>query len=99
MSTVQPFPQVGDKWEFRLPDKPKKIKIVGSVHPEGVYGNGIPRVSWQRRNKGRYTGLNIDTLHKYGKRLSTKAERDKHFKDQVNANRKRLGKAPLESLE
>lgn len=89
MSTELNMPQVGDDWEIRVPGKSKKVKTVGSVelrHFSKWNGDSLkwehyskPYVWWERRNKGRYTGLTVETLLKYGKRLSTKAERDAAF--------------------
>lgn len=77
-------PQAGDEWEFKLPGKPKRIKVVGRV--DQVYGNladgtkgHYPYVHWDRLPKGRYSGISVLLLQRHGRRISTKAERDAHF--------------------
>lgn len=84
------FPRVGDEWEFQLPGKSKKRKIVGSISVEWHQGEWNPdtcryektkhpRVNWQRRNKGRYTSIRVKWLLKHGQRISTEAERTAKF--------------------
>jgi hypothetical protein len=101
------FPRVGDEWEFKLPGKSKKLKVVDRIHFDEHRGewdfekcryaqSWHFRVHWKRQNKGRYTSLRVKALLKYGRRLSTKAERDQHFLDQVNRRRAVLGKQPLQ---
>lgn len=100
---AKPIPRVGDEWEFALPNKSKKRKIIASISYEWHRGkwdddtckysmSRHPRVNWQRRNKGRYSSLRVKWLMKYGRRISTKAERDakfearmKHLDDQLAA--------------
>jgi hypothetical protein len=65
-------PRVGDVWEFKLPNKPKRRKIVGSVAREiheGKEGQEVllPRVRWKRAPKGRYSSIRVKWLLKYGK--------------------------------
>lgn len=88
-----PYPKAGDAWEVRIPGRPLKTKIVGHV---GYFGAlGCQYVSWRRRNKGRYTGITVKALRKWGRRVSTEKERDQHFLDQCNQRRAELGKVPL----
>jgi hypothetical protein len=78
-------PKIGDIWEFRLPGKPKRQKEVGRVHRKWVDkqdANGnwagqrrIMYVGWRRLPKGRYSGIRVKLLMKYGKRISTRAIR------------------------
>lgn len=78
LSVVQPYPQVGDLWEFKLPGKRKRTKEVGKIDPHPPYQANVDRpcVHWQRENKGRYTGISVERLMEFGQRVSTKAERD-----------------------
>lgn len=80
-------PRVGDEWEFQLPGKSKRRKIVASISHEWHRGKWCfeacrhsetmhPRVNWKRQSKGRYTSLRVKWLLKYGRRLSTEAERN-----------------------
>jgi len=87
----QPRPQVGDEWEVRIPFERKKVKIVGAVTTimSMRLGRRIPYVQWKRLPKGRYSGITLRGLLQYGKRLSTKAERDKKVEE-------RLGKLRLQ---
>jgi hypothetical protein len=97
-------PKQGDEWEVKLPGKRKIVKIVGSVHRCWVqYWVGTisqqkrrPYVMWQRAPKGRYSGVTVKALIKYGKRLSTKAERDARAEarwQEICANRDRAATA------
>ena len=88
-------PKVGDIWEFRLPGKPKRQKEIGSVRRKWVdkfdaSGNWagqrrIMYVQWHRLPKGRYSGVRVKLLMKYGKRISTRAirqaEQDKRWEE------------------
>ena len=83
-----PLPVTGDYWELQLPGKRKRTKEVGRLSKvwgkrtdttEGFY----PYVDWARANKGRYTGISLRLLLKYGRRVSTKAERDAHLQTQI----------------
>jgi hypothetical protein len=79
-------PKVGDIWEYRLPLKPKRTKEVGRVHRKWIDkqdANGnwsgqrrIMYVGWRRLPKGRYSGIRVKVLMKYGKRISTRAIRN-----------------------
>lgn len=77
------IPRRGDVWEYQLPGKPKKRKEIGTVYRvwkhyvEGT--RRVPVVWWSRRPKGRHTGIRVRVLLKYGRRISTKAERDATF--------------------
>ncbi len=87
-STRPSEPQVGDEWEFKLPGKPRRVKVVGSVderHGKRVDGTTgpYPYVSWERLPKGRYTGLSVWLLMQYGRRISTKVERDTHLESLI----------------
>lgn len=78
------IPRVGDIWEFQIPGKRKKQKEIGAIIRTRVWGpNGTQPlrvyIQWYRLPKGRYSGIRPKTLLKYGRRLSTKAERDAHF--------------------
>ena len=84
------FPRAGDEWEFQLPGRSKKRKIVGYVSHEwhqGAWDSAAcrfaqskhPRVNWRRRNKGRYTSIRVKFLLKYGRRLTTESEREAKF--------------------
>lgn len=89
-------PMIGDEWEFKLPGKSKKRKIVGSIGIEWHQGewnpetcrhsqSKHPRVNWRRRNKGRYTSIRVKWLLKYGRRISTEAERNAKFDERMAA--------------
>ena len=103
------IPRKGDEWEFRLPGKSKRRKVIDYIAFEWHRGKWNqdtckheetrhPRAHWERMNKGRYTSLRVKWLLKHGRRVSTKAERDAHFLAQINRRRAELGKAPLASL-
>jgi uncharacterized protein YecE (DUF72 family) len=84
-------PKAGDYWEFQLPGKPKRTKEVGSICykdflvERGTYPEWKDKtqrllyVRWARLNKGRYSGITVRMLMKFGRRISTKAEREAHF--------------------
>lgn len=104
MSKIQPQP--GDIWTFKVPDKRRKTKEVGSVVmrefviQRGTYPDWkdkterLPYVEWRRENKGRYTGITVRRLIAFGQLVSTKAERDAHFNAQIErARAKRRGVA------
>lgn len=94
------IPHVGDIWEIKLPGKPKKQKEIGTIGMVWVQReNGTevrrPYVHWDRLPKGRYSGIRVKWLLKYGKRISTKAERDAHFRSLIakaKARREALSK-------
>jgi hypothetical protein len=73
MNTLDPTP--GDEWEFQLPGKRKRRKIVDEVR-DSQRGNGEKVVWWRRLNKGRYTGIKVEALKRHGRRISTQAERE-----------------------
>jgi len=92
----QPYPQVGDDWEFKLPHmKAKRVKTVGSISErEFIVERAtawpwknktamLPYVSWERQPKGRYTGITVSRLMEFGRRVSTKAERDAHLQSLI----------------
>jgi hypothetical protein len=72
-------PQVGDEWEVRVPGKRRKVKIIGDIYKRwiGLFPNQkrVLYAAWRRANKGRYTGISVASLKRFGKRLSTAAER------------------------
>lgn len=74
------YPEPGDYWEFKLPGKQKRTKEVGTIAKHPPYQSNVdrPYVHWQRANKGRYTGISVERLMEFGRRVSTKAERDEH---------------------
>ena len=84
------IPRKGDEWEFQIPGKSKKRKIVGYISFEWHQGewdseaccyakSRLPRVNWKRLNKGRYTSMRVKWLLKNGRRISTEAERNAKF--------------------
>jgi hypothetical protein len=87
----QVLPEAGDYWELKLPGKRKRIKEVGRVDTKdfiaerGTYPEWkdkvvrLPYIHWARANKGRYTGITVRKLLEFGRRVSTKAERDAHL--------------------
>jgi hypothetical protein len=80
-------PKLGDEWEVRLPGKRRIVKRIGLIWPRTPRSghNRKLYVDWLRLPKGRYTGIWLADLLKYGKRLSTRAERraaqDKRWKE------------------
>jgi len=89
---AQPYPQVGDEWEFKLPYmKAKRKKVVGEIGTRefiverGTYPKWkdktevLPYVHWERQPKGRYTGITVRRLMEFGRRISTKAEREARY--------------------
>lgn len=102
-SKLKAEPQVGDCWEFKLPHmKAKRVKTVGSIstqefiverateYPWNHKTAMLPYVNWKRANKGRYTGITVRRLIEFGRRVSTKAERDAHLETlMANAKAKR----------
>jgi hypothetical protein len=100
----QVLPQAGDYWEFKLPGKQRRVKEVGYVDTKdfiverGTYPEWkdkverLPYVFWARANKGRYTGITVRRLLEFGRRVSTKAERDAHLESLIEkAKAKRAG--------
>lgn len=90
------FPRAGDEWEFQLPGKSKKRKIVDYISHEWHQGkwdaekcrhvqSRHPRVNWRRLNKGRYTSIRVKWLLKNGRRISTEAERKAKFEERMAA--------------
>lgn len=81
------IPRPGDTWEFRIPGKRKKCKTIWYIGREYKWEKGRfvrrPMIMWKRHPKGRYTGIRPRVLLKYGKRISTKAERDARFEQLV----------------
>ena len=78
------IPKVGDQWEVRLPRKRKVVKEVGRIYMAWMRradGSSVhrPYIAWDRLPKGRHTGIRVRHLLMYGKRLSTKKERDAKF--------------------
>jgi hypothetical protein len=87
-------PRAGDYWEFKLPGKPKRVKEVDRIGVKwGKRHNGTTGfyryVHWARAPKGRYSGLSLRLLLKYGQRMSTKAERDAHLEAQIEKARQK----------
>lgn len=72
------YPNLGDEWELRVPFTKPIVKVVGQIRTtySNLKGHQVPYVAWKRLPKGRYSGVTVEGLVKYGKRLSTKAERD-----------------------
>ena len=93
----QVTPQEGDYWSFKLPGKRRRQKEVGRISmrdfvvERGTYPEWkdklerLPYVYWARENKGRYTGITVRRLIEFGRRVSTKAERDAIFNRQLDA--------------
>ena len=80
------IPKVGDQWEVCLPGKRKVLKEVGQIYMRWFEREGgsqvrLPYIEWDRLPKGRYTGIRVRHLLMYGKRLSTKKERDAKFRE------------------
>lgn len=84
----QPPPKPGDIWEVRIPGKRITRKTVGQVSwrwcyhsvkqlPSGKWVQPNPRrlkyVDWRRMPGGRYSGIWLDDLLQYGKRVDTAA--------------------------
>lgn len=72
-------PRPGDVWEIRIPGKSKKIKTVNYVYMQDYLKKDFsivqhPRVEWERLPKGRYTGLRVKWLLKYGKLIKRRAD-------------------------
>lgn len=94
------IPRVGDIWEFKLPGRLKRVKEIGSIYLRWYEGKWDghqftrdirrPAIEWYRLPKGRYTGIRPKTLLKYGRRISTKAERDARLKAMVAARRAQI---------
>ena len=67
-------PKVGDTWKFKTPKmKRSKTKTIGRIRFESL-SSGKRRlyVDWERWPKGRYSGVFIRVLLKYGIRISEK---------------------------
>jgi len=85
-------PKIGDIWEVALPGKRKIVKEVGSVRmvwlerKDRTYVRR-PYVSWFRLSKGRYSGIRVKWLLRYGRLISTKAEREAHFSALIERRR------------
>ena len=66
-------PRVGDTWEFKTPNKPKKTKVIAAIyrmqHCAGKNGEilVLPRVQWRHAPKGRSTSIRVKWLLKYGR--------------------------------
>lgn len=90
-------PKPGDLWQFRSNKSGRNMrKFVGNVI--NLHSAGRAYVTWERANKGRYTGIYVDRLMEIGKRITTRADQDAHLLAQINANRIKRGKTPLENL-
>ena len=97
------IPRKGDIWEFQRPGKRKKRKEIGEIFmmlmrkTDGTYVRR-PYVQWQRWPKGRYSGIRVKWLLKYGHRISTQAEREIEMRlllDQAKERRRqKLTKPP-----
>ena len=98
MDEATHYPAVGDYWEIKLPGKRRKTKEVGAVEMRffvvGYDENRRPinkqleYVEWARLPKGRYSGIKVSVLMKYGRRISTKAERDARIKESVERRKR-----------
>jgi len=82
------IPRVGDIWEIKTPGKRKKRKEIGGVRlvlMRKKDGSCVhrPYIDWFRYPKGRYTGIRVKWLLKYGTRISTKAERNTELKARI----------------
>ena len=83
------IPRVGDIWEVIIPATAKRkrkriVKEIGLIYKtwyERANGTQVkrPYCEWKRLPKGRYSGMRVKWLLKYGTRISTKAERDAAF--------------------
>ncbi len=82
------YPNVGDEWELCVPFTRRIVKTVGQITTIRTRdGKLIPYVRWKRLPKGRYSGVTLEGLVSYGKRLSTKAERDAAIDKRLAARR------------
>jgi len=54
----------------------------------------LPYVFWARLPKGRHSGITVEALLKYGRRISTQAERDAAFQAKIK-RAKELRKAKM----
>lgn len=94
-------PKAGDIWEVARPGKRKIVKEVGTVRmvwmqrEDGTHVRR-PYAAWSRLNKGRYSGIRVKFLLKYGRRVSTKEERDAHLNAMID--RRKAAKKALEQL-
>jgi hypothetical protein len=78
-------PCVGDIWEVIIPatatrKRKRIVKEIGSIYMTWYSrkdGSHVkhPYCEWKRLPKGRYSGLRVKWLLKYGTRISTAAER------------------------
>lgn len=96
----KPQPQAGDYWEFQLPGKRKCTKEVGRIGTTEIFiergtypewkdkTETLPYVHWKRQNKGRYTGITVSRLMEFGRRVSTKAEREAHLQAQIERRKR-----------
>jgi hypothetical protein len=88
-------PRPGDTWEIKIPNRPKKVKRIGKINRiwirskdgRGEFGN-VRRIyiHWYRLPKGRYSGITLKGLLKYGRLIQSNA--DRMAKDE--AQRKRV---------
>lgn len=83
------IPRVGDVWEFKLPNKTKRLKEIGKIYmapysrEDGTMLRS-PFIEWTSLTKGRHTGINVRELLKYGTRISSKVENDRLKKNIEN---------------
>lgn len=84
-------PRIGDMWEYKLPGKSKKQKIINDIWMKEFLkvGGGLikrPYCEFYHEPKGRTTGMRAKVLMKYGTRISTEEER----KNITNIRRSRI---------
>ncbi|PSR24728.1 MAG: hypothetical protein C7B46_20920 [Sulfobacillus benefaciens] len=78
------IPRRGDIWEYQLPGQRKKRKEIGTITRQRRYLSAHSQplrvfIAWKRRPKGRYSGIWPKALLRYGRRVSTRAEREAAF--------------------
>jgi len=88
-------PRPGDTWEIRRPNRPKIVKRIGKISRiwirskdgRGEFGS-VRRIyiQWYRLPKGRYSGITLKGLLKYGRLIQSNADR----MAQDEAQRKRV---------
>jgi signal peptidase I len=64
------IPRKGDTWEYKLPNKPKKVKVIDYIYKEQFGNKWHFCVKWFRWPRGRYSALAVRTLLKYGRLIS-----------------------------
>lgn len=73
------IPRVGETWEIKPPNKPKKNRVLGVCYKMAVREeSGAVKMVWVfdflRKNKGRYTTQSVRGILKYGTKIKDRPQ-------------------------